>query len=179
MNWSKMQSLSRFLSVAPCAALLLAGCASQARVAAAPAASAAGMPADTGPSVVVSPTEARIVVPLGYAPVGPWRWNQPTTPANQMEYEWAVEVPGREGTYRLGYATFRGGTSRPGSGDLRGLVREGGVQVMLQTQENGETVVRDTEIPLRVQIEPDRLVFLLRGRAAVERVFAQRPGQAT
>jgi hypothetical protein len=165
--------------LAPSAALLFAGCTPGPRLSATPDATAVVASADTAASVVVSPTEARIVVPLSRVPAGPWHWNLASTPDNQLEYQWIVSVPGREGIFDLGYTTFKMPGSKPRSGNLRGLVREGGVQVFLESQSNVETVGADTGIPLRVEVEPDRLVFVLRGRDAVQRVFGLHPGQAT
>lgn len=171
-----MRPIPKLLAVLPCAALLLASCASNST----PSPPLGDTAADTVPSVVVSPTEARIVVPLGTVPAGPWRWNMPTTRNNLLEYGWAVEVPARGGSfYRLGYSTFKFRTSKPGSGDLRRLIREGGVDVVLMQPENGEAVGETTAIPLSVQVGQDRLVFRLRGRSAVEQVFGLRPQQAT
>jgi hypothetical protein len=175
MNRTLMQLVMRHLASVPCAALLLAGCTPGSGPSPAPGV----ITADTVPSVVVSPTEVRIVVPLGIVPAGPWRWNLATTPDNQLEYEWAVEVPARGGTYQLGYSTFKFKGSKAESGNLRGLVREGGVDVAFVRTENGQTVGVVTPIPLQVQVGQDRLVFLLRGRAAIEQVFALRPEQAT
>jgi hypothetical protein len=133
-------------------------------------------PATTTSALVeVARGHARLSIPLGRPATGPWRWYEPDTKDNYLEFEWAIQIAADTGAYHVGFKIFKLPGSRPRTGTLAQLIEDGQIDIALEAVRQGRRTVEVTRYPLTGHIEGNVFVFEISDSAATQAVFGGRP----
>lgn len=121
----------------------------------------------------VTASEAKFIFPLPDRPV--WSWNQPATPIDLCEYEWAADVATQEHTYEFGFFLFKASGSTPARGDIRALLEAGQMSLAIM-KPSGFSLVPDA--PVDVEAVGSRLVVAVTHPDILRMLFSGRPPRA-
>jgi hypothetical protein len=135
-------------------------------------------------TVVVGPSEARVVFPIPAR--DEWEWCQLETRALNLEFEWSATVENQGQRYAFGFFLFKclGHGSGPVKGSLANLLRDGQIGVSQRSDVGGQflgrfkvgAMIAANQIHL-VVTDPATLNLLFSDRPAVATLTVRRPGE--
>jgi tetratricopeptide (TPR) repeat protein len=131
----------------------------------------------------VTPSEARFVFALPQRPR--WEWYRPSTPLNEMEYNWGIGVENGGKNYGAGFLLFKAHDAMA-SGKIGDLLRAGQMSVFQSTGDGGGSVVQTARVYasasgnwLTISVtDPSTLKLLFSGKPSHAEFSSKFPGQS-
>jgi hypothetical protein len=130
--------------------------------------------AQSNATAIVSSSGAEFRIPLPRPDTAVWKWYQPATTDNSLEYSWVVSVKNGSTTYEFGFFLYKYPGSREKSGSLQTLLSAGQKSVFEQIGESGEgRMLPDARV--EVSVDAGAIVIRIADSALVSRLFRGRP----
>jgi hypothetical protein len=126
-------------------------------------------------TALVTKNEARFVLPV---PVrSEWKWRQPATIDNAQEYRFDVSVENEGRKFNFGFYLWKRAGATQESGSFSDLIRAGQQSVFGRPPEGMTPLIKDAGI--KVKLDKNMLIIVIRGQKNVERLFSSRPAEVT
>jgi dipeptidyl aminopeptidase/acylaminoacyl peptidase len=141
----------------------------------APPPSPSSPPGEAEIVALVTPEEAHFLFPPNARTV--WTWDQPSSPPDQTEYRWQVDVPlAGDSAFSFGYSRYPSACPRPGEGSLADLLNRGGTVLFLNRKTpTGSTGSRVPTAAVQTRMLGNRVLVSIMDPALVRRVLGHRP----
>jgi hypothetical protein len=129
----------------------------------------------TSYTALVTKNEARFVLPVPIR--SEWRWRQPATKDNMQEYRLDVSVENEGRKFAFGFYLWKRSGALPEAGSFSDLIKAGQTSVFGRTPAGMNSIIREAGIKLK--LDKNMLIIIIRGQENVERLFSGRPSEVT